>query len=304
MTDPSKKQPLLSTFDMPCQVCKEPSKSQCPSCRTPYCSKACQRIDWKRGHKKDCKELTLEFKRGYDYVEPKAKKKEAPPVVVIPDKVKPTVNVKQTEPRKPAVEEKSPSGGESCPICLEIFPPSHQLLYKTCCGNSICRECEIKCAEANPICPLCRKPAARNDAETLVRLQGRVDKGDKVAQFNLGCTYRKGGYGLKKSRKRAAQLFELSAAQGYALAQFNIGLCYYNGIGGVKMDKQKALKYYMLAAKQGYADAQFNSGYMYAYYDGEGFERDFEKALNYWELAAAQGHQQAQRNVAALRGAK
>ena len=69
MTDPIKKQQLLSSFDMPCQVCKEPSKSQCPSCRTPYCSKACQRADWKRGHKNECKELTLEFLRGYNYVE-------------------------------------------------------------------------------------------------------------------------------------------------------------------------------------------------------------------------------------------
>ena len=83
MTDPAKKQ-LLSTFNMPCYVCKEPSKSQCPSCKTAYCSKACQRLDWKSGHKEQCKELTKEFQRGYNYVEPTAKKKEAPPVVVIP----------------------------------------------------------------------------------------------------------------------------------------------------------------------------------------------------------------------------
>ena len=77
MMDPNKKQQLLIDFDMPCHVCKEPSKSQCPSCRTPYCSKACQRIDWKRGHKAECKELTLEFERGYN--EQTVKKKEAPP---------------------------------------------------------------------------------------------------------------------------------------------------------------------------------------------------------------------------------
>ena len=122
MTDPAKKQQLLSTFNMPCHVCKEPSKSQCPSCRTPYCSKACQRVDWKRGHKNECKELTLEFKRGYNYVEPKAKEKEAPPVVVIPDNVRPNMDLKHTtkEQPKPADEEKAPSGRDSCPICLEI----------------------------------------------------------------------------------------------------------------------------------------------------------------------------------------
>ena len=97
MKDPAKKQQLLSGFDMPCRVCKEPSKSQCPSCRTPYCSKSCQRIDWKRDHKNECKELTLEFKRGYNYVEPTTKKKEAPPVVVIPDSVRPTIDLKKRQ---------------------------------------------------------------------------------------------------------------------------------------------------------------------------------------------------------------
>ena len=101
MTDPKKKQQLLSDFDMPCHVCKEPSKSQCPSCRTPNCSKACQRVDWKRGHKHQCKELTLEFQRGYNYVEPMAKKKEAPPLVVIPDKVRPIVDTKQRTQETP-----------------------------------------------------------------------------------------------------------------------------------------------------------------------------------------------------------
>ena len=44
----------------------------------------------------------MEFQRDFNYVEPKAKK-EAPPVVVIPDSVRPTVDMKHTrkEARKP-----------------------------------------------------------------------------------------------------------------------------------------------------------------------------------------------------------
>ena len=141
MKDPAKKQ-LLSSFDWPCQVCKEPSKSQCPSCRTPYCSKACQRVDWKRGHKHECKELTLEFKRGYNYVEPTTKVKEAPPVVVIPDSVRPTIDLKQTtkEQSKPT-DETAPSGRESCPICLEVLPTGQESAYQSCCGKFICAVC-------------------------------------------------------------------------------------------------------------------------------------------------------------------
>jgi hypothetical protein len=80
---------------------------------------SCQRVDLKRDHKNDCKELTLEFQRGYNYAEPTTKKKEAPPFVVIPDNVKPTVNVKRTQEPPLADEEKAP-GRKSCPIRLEL----------------------------------------------------------------------------------------------------------------------------------------------------------------------------------------
>ena len=299
MKDPLKRQ-LLSTFDMPCHVCKEPSKSQCPSCRTPYCGKACQRIDWKRGHKKDCKELTLEFKRGYNYVEPMAKKKEAPPVVVIPDIVKTTVDMKHTtnEAQKPADEE-APSGRESCPICLELIPNEPLLrTYKPCCGNTICTECSSKCMEAILVCPLCRAPAPTTNAEMLARLQRRVDKGDPMAQCQIGCAYEHGRFGMKKNMKRAVQFYGLSAAQGHLGAQFNLGLCFYRG-RGVKIDKKKALHYFKLVAIQGGAEAQYACGNMYG--EGDvGVERDDAEAQRYWDLAAAQGHQGAQNNLEKL----
>ena len=288
-----KKQLLLSGFNMPCHVCKEPSKSQCPSCETAYCGKACQRLDWKNGHKEQCKELTKEFKRGYNYVEPTTKKKDAPPFVVIPDSVRPIVDMKETTPPKPA--DVVPSGGESCPICLELLQIDGMRIYNACCGQYICEECSRRCDATSPLCPLCRVPIPKSDAEYLVQLQRRVAKGDKGAQFTLGLAYEDGAYGLKKSMKRAAQLYEISAAQGHAAAQYNLGLLFDNGTG-VKLDKKKALKYYRLAADQGIAKAQCNSGIMY--YSGEGVERDFGEAQRYLKLAAAQGNQRAQKALA------
>ena len=299
--DTLKKQQLLSTFNMPCHVCKEPSKSQCPSCRTPYCSKTCQRIDWKRGHKTECKELTLEFQRGYDYMESTAKK-EAPPVVVIPDSVKPNLEMKHTtnEVPKSAEEEEAPSAGESCPICLELLPKDpQQKTCQACCGNKICTQCWEKCAKVKLTCPLCRMPIPTNEAEVVAQIQNRVTKGDKVAQWGLGSSYEHGLYGLKKSMKRAAQLYELSAAQGHTGAQCNLGACFKNG-HGVKLDNKKALKYYTMAAEKGIAEAQCICGFMYM--TGEGVERDSVEVQKFWELAAAQGHQVAQQNLAVLRG--
>ena len=288
---------LLSGFNMPCQVCKEPSKSQCPSCRTPYCSKACQRVDWKRGHKAECKEMTAEFQRGYNYVEPLAKKKEAPPVVVIPESVRPTVDTKHAtkEPLK-AVEEKAPSGRESCPICLDFFS-TENLAYFGCCGHSICNVCATKCYETNPLCPLCRVPFPTNEAEELAQLQRKVARGDKVAQSSLGGAYEHGQLGLEKSMQQAAQLYELAAAQGQGRAQTSLGRFYYLG-RGVQMDKKKALHYFTLAAEQSDAEAQHNCGLMY--FEGEGAERDVKEALRYFELAAAQGHLEAQNTVIML----
>ena len=147
------KQQLLSGFNMPCHVCREPSKSQCPSCKTRYCSKACQRADWKNGHKKQCKMLTKEFQRGYAEGGLQPKKKEAPPVVMIPDFVRPKLDIKETNEAPKAAEEKDPSGGESCPICLELLSNEgkaaylRKAAYLPCCGNYICGECFKKCDE-------------------------------------------------------------------------------------------------------------------------------------------------------------
>ena len=56
------------------------------------------------------------------------------------------------------------------------------------------------------------------------------------------------GYGVKKSRKKAAKLFMRSSAYGCPDALWHLASCYYNGIG-VKKNKKKAYKYYREAVK-------------------------------------------------------
>ena len=239
--------------------------------------------------------LTKEFKRGYSEGAPAPKKKEAPPVVVMPDNVQPTVNMKETRKEPPKATDNS--GGESCPICLELLSNDGMFReFLPCCGNTVCVECFEKCTHTDPRCALCREPFPTTEAGFIAQLRRRVDKGDPTAQFNLGVAYERGKYGLKKITKRAVRLYELSAAQGYAPAQFNLGNCFSNGTDGT--NKKKALKYLKMAADQGHAKAQYRSGIMY--YKGEGAGRDLLEAQKYWELAAAQGHQGAQENLAIL----
>jgi hypothetical protein len=68
----------------PCCVCDEPGGKHCTKCKSRhYCSKACQLVDWKRGHNKACEQLTTELSdRLLDTLMPeKLKIKEAPAIV-------------------------------------------------------------------------------------------------------------------------------------------------------------------------------------------------------------------------------
>ncbi len=53
---------------------------------------------------------------------------------------------------------------------------------------------------------------------------------------------------------KAAELYRLSADQGYPGGQFNLGLCYEHGKGGLAKDEAKAAELYRLAAAKGDVD--------------------------------------------------
>ena len=58
-----------------------------------------------------------------------------------------------------------------------------------------------------------------------------VEKGSKVAQFNLGLGFYFGIFRNGKKMDEAIKLFTLSAKQGYADAQYRLGIIYANGRG-------------------------------------------------------------------------
>ena len=70
---------------------------------------------------------------------------------------------------------------------------------------------------------------------------------DEWGLYALGICYYY-GYGVKKSRKKAAKLFMRSSAYGCPDALWHLATCFYNGIG-VKKNKKKAYKYYREAVK-------------------------------------------------------
>jgi hypothetical protein len=127
---------------------------------------------------------------------------------------------------------------------------------------------------------------AAKDAGAWYWYGAAAERGDAVAQINLGRCYEYGSSVLKDEAK-AAEWYAKAAEQGIATAQNNLGLCYANGRGVLK-DEAKAAEWYAKAAAQGMATAQNNLGLCYA--NGRGVLKDEAKAAEWYAKAAEQGN--------------
>ena len=84
--------------------------------------------------------------------------------------------------------------------------------------------------------------------------------------------------------------YRLSADKGDALAQNNLGNMYAKGRGVLK-DEAAAVRWYRLAAEQGGVTAQYNLGSMYV--NGEGVLKDSVLAHMWFNIAGANGQEEA-----------
>ena len=75
--------------------------------------------------------------------------------------------------------------------------------------------------------------------------KAKAEKGDPVAQFNLGVCY-DNGEGVAKDQVEAVRWYRKAADQGYAIAQSNLGNCYAKG-KGVAKDQVEAYAFFNLA---------------------------------------------------------
>jgi len=185
-----------------------------------------------------------------------------------------------------AVKDDTPDWRGTCAICLDLLPEGGGVTLYACCCKKICTGCSVKCRQHDDRCPLCRAPPIKSDAETLLQLQKHADEGNADAQVQFGDQYRDGEMGLKKSLKRAFQLFERAATQGNFRGQVQLGECYRLG-NGVKINNKTAAGWYQRAAEQGYPLAQSHLGWMH--YEGKGVAQSHDDAVKWYRLAAAQG---------------
>jgi len=121
--------------------------------------------------------------------------------------------------------------------------------------------------------------------EEFEKWKAQAEKGDALAQYNLGVMYRD-GQGVEKDFKEAVEWFQKSANQGFAPAQYNLGVMYSDG-EGVEKDSKEAAKWYRKAAEQGFGSAQKNLGVMYGF--GNGVLQDYVTAYAWVNIAEANG---------------
>ena len=82
-----------------------------------------------------------------------------------------------------------------------------------------------------------------------------AEKGQAVAQSQLGLIYMNGLYGASTNTEKAAYWFMLSARQNDAIGQRMFGLINEKGLGGYTQDRLAASQWYGKAARQGDAEA-------------------------------------------------
>ncbi len=105
--------------------------------------------------------------------------------------------------------------------------------------------------------------------------------------FALGLMYLK-GRGVERNKERAMSWFKRAADKGDKLAQNNLGSLLINS--NKPEDKAAALHYFMMAAKQNVAFAQYNIGLMYYKNEVPNDSNpNNEKAIQWLLLAARQG---------------
>jgi TPR repeat protein len=288
---------------------------KCSRCRLVYyCSRDCQRADWKV-HKPKCN-ATVEEKAAQDA---RAKKQSRPRAAREDSGSGAGIRTDESAEKGAAEEE--------CPICFDLLvdplSPCPEQLAHQCC-----RVCVEKMREHGlPACPLCRAPM--QDAKELfygsVQLQLRakravgeakaglqrqhfdmlrrvleVDPHHAKAMFNLGIIYYR-GVSVEKDAVQSSYWYRKAAEQGMAEAQYNLGVNYFKG-KGVEKDAVQAVYWYRKAAVQGYAVAQYNLGLKYG--NGEGVEKDAAQAVHWYRKAAVQDDAQAKCNAEGVAAAQ
>ena len=124
-----------------------------------------------------------------------------------------------------------------------------------------------------------------------VCLARKAQKGDRKAQFELGCSF---DFLPPKNRKRAVYWYRMAAEKGHSEAQNFLAECLRDGTA-TRTSLKEAANWFLCSAKQGCPDAQLSLGC--ALYYGKGIKKNRGEALQWYRKASRQGLGGAQLNI-------
>ena len=196
---------------------------------------------------------------------------------------------------------KQPPPKEDCPICLLCLPSLESgSMYMPCCGKMICSGCGFAPVYDNlgneiieEKCPFCRTPTPDSDEEYNEQLQKRVEAGDAVAMFMLGCNYRDGDDGFPQDDAKALELFVRAGDLGLADGYNDVGRAYQFG-NGAEIDEKKANHYRKLAAMKGCVISRYDLGVV------EENSGKMNRALKHYMIAVGCGDDDSLKEIQTL----
>lgn len=116
-----------------------------------------------------------------------------------------------------------------------------------------------------------------------------VNGGDKDACYSLGSFYAR-GIVVEQNIKKAIDLYKLAFEDDFMMAGFIVGNFYYNGIGIAR--DEKVGRYFLEKAAKG-SGLSVERGIATIYMDGHGVENDKEKEIIWLKRAAEKGDMSA-----------
>ncbi|WP_435086989.1 tetratricopeptide repeat protein [Candidatus Pelagibacter bacterium nBUS_33] len=124
-------------------------------------------------------------------------------------------------------------------------------------------------------------------ADDISNLTELADKGDAIAQNNLGHYYLYRSDNNLENLDKAIYYLNAAAAQGQVNAMTTVGWTYFTGDHGAPQDDEQAIYWNQKASDAGFTIASYNIGFFY--YSGlAGLQQDLSMAKKYWLLSASQ----------------
>ena len=183
---------------------------------------------------------------------------------------------------------------EECPLCLLPLPiKESDIVFKACCGKSICSGCSYKHmlvslrngTLVDHKCAFCLQPTGTGQ-QRVKRLKKLMKQNNPNAYMQMAGQCRS-GEGVLKSDTKSLEMYIRAAELGNAAALGNIGIAYELGDYSVEQNTSKSVEFFEVSAKKDSVQAHRDLA------DFHGRNGNMDECMKHMEVAASAGDQES-----------